>query len=577
MKETVRKYTLVNAIRHKGKAEGKSVLSKILTEKSEYKFHIKIFINLVNTTVEDVNSISIEQQKKEVSKKYPNLLTINHKETKKKTLPPLPNAIKYKKIVTRFSPNPDCVLHIGSLRAALLSDEYAKMYRGTFILRFEDTDPRLKKSSLEFYEAIREDLNWLGCQWSEEFIQSNRICIYYDYASKLIEVNGAYVCICKREDSKTKLLKGLSCPCRLQSKSKNLERWNSMLDGGFQEGEAVLRVKTDLKHSNPAIRDWPAFRIINPFVNKHPRVGSKYRVWPLYNFACGVDDHLMNITHIIRGKEHITNATKQSYLYGYFGWQYPESIHYGRLRMEDTDLSKSKILLKVITKEVDGFDDPRLPTLKALRRRGISPETLRDLIIEIGPKPVDANLSWENIYAHNRRILEPKSRRYFYVEDPILLKVTGIKKAITTKIPFHPSQPTMGERIIKITPKPENYVLLLISSRDRELIQSSESFRLIGLFNATYKKIEKDTMIASFESRQYKATGNRKIPLVQWVNEESNIDVKITLPSAVVSKGKGERELLNTSVGDTIQFIRFGFTRVDKIADTKIDLFYTHS
>ena len=422
MKEIVRKYTLVNAIRHKGKAEGKSVLSKVLTEKSEYKVNIKILINLVNTIVEEVNSISIEQQKKELSKKHPNLLTINHKETKKKILPPLPNVIRYKKVVTRFAPNPDCVLHIGSLRAALLSDEYAKIYRGAFILRFEDTDPRLKKSSLEFYEAIREDLSWLGCLWHKEFIQSDRICIYYDYASKLIEVNGAYICICKREDSKTKLEKGLSCPCRLQSKSTNLERWNSMLDGGFQEGEAVLRVKTDLKHPNPAIRDWPAFRIINPLANKHPRVGSTYRVWPLYNFACGIDDHLMNITHIIRGKEHITNATKQSYLYDHFGWRYPESIHYGRLRIEGADLSKSKILQKVTTKEVDGFDDPRLPTLKALKRRGISPVTFRDLIVEIGPKPVDANLSWKNIYAHNRRVLEPKSRRYFYVEDPILFR-----------------------------------------------------------------------------------------------------------------------------------------------------------
>ena len=162
-----------------------------------------------------------------------------------------------------------------------------------------------------------------------------------------------------------------------------------MLDGTFKEGEAVVRIKTDLSHPNPAVRDWPALRIINTERHPHPRVGSKYRVWPLYNFACGIDDHLIGVSHIIRGKEHLTNQRRQEYMYKHLGWQYPEAIHYGRLKIKGASLSKSKIVEGIRNGTFRDWDDPRLATFAALRRRGISPEAIRRLIIDVGPKTAD--------------------------------------------------------------------------------------------------------------------------------------------------------------------------------------------
>jgi glutamyl-tRNA synthetase len=172
-----------------------------------------------------------------------------------------------------------------------------------------------------------------------------------------------------------------------------------MLDGTYPEGSAVMRVKTDLDHPNPAVRDWPALRIIDTVKYPHPRVGSKYRVWPLYNIAAGLDDHLLGITHIIRGKDHLTNGVRQEYLYKHLGWEYPQAIHYGRLKITGAFLSKSKIVAGIRDGTFNGWDDPRLATFAALRKRGITPEAIKKMIIDVGPKPADVTLSWENLYA----------------------------------------------------------------------------------------------------------------------------------------------------------------------------------
>ena len=158
--------------------------------------NVKEITNLVDNVIEEINHISIIEQKKIIKEKWPDMLT-KEKVREKKVLPPLENIDKYLQIVTRFSPNPDCVLHLGSARAIILCYEYAKMYKGKFILRFEDTDPKLKKPVLEFYDQIRKDLIWLGCKPDEEYIQSDRLNKYYEYAEKLLSDGNAYVCTCK--------------------------------------------------------------------------------------------------------------------------------------------------------------------------------------------------------------------------------------------------------------------------------------------------------------------------------------------------------------------------------------------
>jgi glutamyl-tRNA synthetase len=332
LKESIRKIALLNAVRHEGKAQTGPVMGKILGEKPELKTKVKELSALVNAIVQEVNSLSLKEQKRIVEEKWPEAL-VKEKVEEEKRLPPLPNVDKYVQVVTRFSPNPDCVLHLGSARAIILCHEYARMYKGRFILRFEDTDPKLKRPVLEFYDRIREDLAWLGCKPDEEYIQSDRIPIYYEFAEKLLREGNAYVCTCPPENFRKKILAAQPCKCRNLPPEEQLERWQHMLKGDYKEGEAVFRVKTDLNHPNPAVRDWPALRIIDSERYPHPRVGSKYHVWPLYNFACGLDDHLMGVTHIIRGKEHLTNMVRQEYMYKYLGWKYPEATHYGRLKI----------------------------------------------------------------------------------------------------------------------------------------------------------------------------------------------------------------------------------------------------
>ncbi|MDX1813783.1 MAG: glutamate--tRNA ligase, partial [Candidatus Bathyarchaeia archaeon] len=341
--EIIKKIVLLNALRYGGKASPKPVFGKLLGEYPQFRRKIKEISSIINDVVQEINNLSLEEQKAIVKKEWPEALA-EEKPEETKQLPPLPNAKKYKKIVTRFSPNPDFVLHLGSARAIILSYDYAKLYNGSFFLRFEDTDSKTKKPKLGFYDAVREDLKWLSCNWDKEFIQSDRLPLYYEHAKKLIKRGNAYVCTCEREVFQKKSRGKQACPCRMLSPEESLVRWNRMLNGSYGEGEAVVRVKTDLKHRNPAVRDWPALRIIDPEKYPHPRVGSKYRVWPLYNFSTGIDDHLMGITHIIRGKEHLTNQARQEYMYKHFGWEYPETIHYGRLKNTGASLSKSEIV-----------------------------------------------------------------------------------------------------------------------------------------------------------------------------------------------------------------------------------------
>jgi glutamyl-tRNA synthetase len=407
LRDSIRKSALLNAVSHDGKAQIGAILGKLLGEKAELRSQVKELSVVINEVLAEVNSLPLEEQKRIVNEKWPE--TQKKAVAEEKKLPPLPNVDKYKQVVTRFSPNPDCVIHLGSARAILLSHEYARMYNGKFILRFEDTDPKVKKPGLLFYPKIREDLKWLGCKVDEEYIQSDRIPIYYEYAERLIKDGNAYVCNCVPEEFRKKILERKPCPCRGLPPAEHLKRWKCMLDGTYPEGSAVMRVKTDLNHPNPAVRDWPALRIIEPVKYPHQRVGSKYRVWPLYNMAAGLDDHLLGITHIIRGKEHLTNGVRQEYLYKHLGWEYPQAIHYGRLKITGAFLSKSKIVAGVRDGTFNGWDDPRLATFAALRKRGVTPEAIKKMIIDVGPKPADVTLSWENLYAYNAKSLTPSA------------------------------------------------------------------------------------------------------------------------------------------------------------------------
>jgi len=575
LREIIRKFALLNAIKHDGKAQTGPVVGKVLAERPELRARAKELTALVKEVVEEVNSLPLSDQMRIVEEKWPETL-VKEKVEEEKRLPPLPNTNKYKEIVTRFSPNPDCVLHLGSARAIVLCHEYARTYNGKFILRFEDTDPKLKRPVPEFYDRIREDLEWLGCKPDEVYIQSDRVPIYYEHAERLLGDGKAYVCTCQPQAFREKVLAQKPCPCRDLPSEEHLERWNRMLEGKYMEGEAVVRIKTDLAHPNPAVRDWPALRVIDIEKYPHPRVGTKYRVWPLYNFACGLDDHLMGVTHIIRGKEHLTNMVRQEYMYKHLGWKYPEAIHYGRLKIKGAYLSKSKIVQGMKEGLYKGWDDPRLATFAALRRRGITPDAIKKLIIDVGPKTSDVILSWENLYAYNRKILDPKVNRYFFVPNPIQLLVKHIPRALTVRLQLHPEYPERGFKEYVIKPsEPNSEALFWISRMDLEALAIGRIVRLMELFNIKVERVEAYSVEAFFVSEAYEEAKKAEAPLIHWVPIGMDMPCQVVMPDATVTEGIAEKACKDLKPNDIVQFERFGFVRIDSV-NAKITAYYAH-
>jgi glutamyl-tRNA synthetase len=573
--EAIRKAALLNAVQHDGKAQAGPIVGKVLGEKADLRPRAKELSAVISKVLDEVNSLGVNEQRRIVEERWPEALR-KQKVEEEKRLPPLPNTSKYKQIVTRFSPNPDCVLHLGSARAIVLSYEYARLYRGKFILRFEDTDPKVKRPSLVFYDKIREDLKWLGCKADEEYIQSDRLPIYYEYAEKLLRDGNAYVCTCIPDEFRQMTGKSKPCPCRSLPPEEQLERWKRMLNGSYAEGQAVMRVKTDLSHPNPAVRDWPALRIIDTVKCPHPRVGSKYRVWPLYNMAAGLDDHLLGITHIIRGKEHLTNGVRQEFMYRHLGWEYPEAIHYGRLKITGAFLSKSKIIQGVKDGTYSGFDDPRLATFAALCKRGITPDAIKKMIVDVGPKTADVTLSWETLYSYNRKLLDPVTNRYFFVAEPVRLDVVGIPRVFCAELPLHPDHDDGGRREYSVEPKGEDAVAsFLVAKQDAESAEAGVTVRLMELFNVKVTGKAACGLQAVFVSEPYQDARDAKARLIQWILADDKVSCSVVMPDASVTAGVAESECKKLKANDVVQFERFGFVRVDK-AVPALTAYYAH-
>lgn len=572
--EEIRRIALLNAIDHEGTAQQGPVMGKLLAEKPELKSRVKEIVDCLAEVVRQVNAMPLRDQRKAAEKSSPGK-PVKEKVKEEKKLRPLKNAHEFKNIVTRFSPNPDAPIHLGNARAIVLCHTYAKMYGGRFLVRFEDTDPKLKRPQLEFYESIAKDLMWLECEPAKYFVQSDRLPIYYKHAEQLLEDANAYVCTCKPRAFKKLIDTNRACKCRGLPPQEHLRRWRAMLDGAYREGEAVVRIKTDLSHPNPAVRDWPALRIIDTKRYPHPRVGSKYTVWPLYNLACGVDDHLMKVTHIIRGKEHLTNQTRQEFMYRYFGWAYPESIHYGRLKITGATLSKSKILEGMRKRIYESWDDPRLATFAALRRRGIQPEAIKRLIIDVGPKTQDVTLSWENLYAHNRRVVEPKANRYFFVEDPKRIVVRNLSERFVARIPLHPDHPERGFREFNIEPK-DSAADFWVATGDVEKFEKGRIIRFMELFNVKIQNVGKDAVEAAYHSQEYEEAKAIRAPLIHWIPPEYSKKCQVIMPNAAVAHGLVEQKCEEVRDGAIVQFERFGFARIDAVENDLIRAYYCH-
>lgn len=575
IKEIAYKHALLNAYKHGGKASLGPVVSKVVAEKPSVRNIIKELIPVIKSVVEEVNKLSIEEQERIIRSNWPELLE-EKRVTEKKELPPLPNAVEGK-VVTRFAPNPDYTIHLGNARPALLSYFYAVMYKGKMILRFEDTDPRTKAPFPDAYNQIKDDLKWLGIKWDEEYIQSMRLHLFYDVARELIKRGGAYIDKCPPEKFRLYRDQMKPCPHRNRAPEDNLEEFDKMLEGYYGEGEAVLRVKTDLDYPDPSVRDWVGLRIIDTSKTPHPVVGDKYIVWPTYNFAAAIDDHLMGVTHILRAKEHQTNTIKQEYLYRYMGWKYPVTIHFGRLSLEGVMLSKSKMREK-IKEGYMVYDDPRFGTLAALRRRGIVPETIHEIIKYVGIKGIDAVISYANLASINRKIIDPRAPRYMMVLDPVEIIIKGAPKELQANVLRHPTT----RRSYKYVLKGER-LRLYISSSDLELFVKKKMIRLMELANIVYSGVKtlgnKVVVETEFVDTSLDTARKHQAPIIQWVPVDSLVQVEIWEPRGeelVRRIGFAEKALKEVDDGAIIQFYRYGFVRIEK-TPAGIRAIYAHS
>jgi glutamyl-tRNA synthetase len=237
-------------------------------------------------------------------------------------------------------------------------------------------------------------------------------------------------------------------------------------------------------------------------------------------------------------------------------------------------LSKSKIVRGVQDGTYTGWDDPRLATFRALSRRGIQPEAIRQLILDIGPRPVDITLSWENLYAYNRKIIDPSADRYFFVQEPLKLTVGGVKKPYVARIPLHPDRPDQGHRTLDVEPK-NGVAEFFVSSKDKALFVNGSILRLMELFNVQVKDATGTGFTSIFHSEAYEEARKLKAPLIHWLPADTGVACEVVMPDNSSAKGLVEKAAQNVFVGQIVQFERFGFVRVDQKGN-KIVVFFAH-
>lgn len=553
IEEIARKHALRNAFDY-GRAEAGSVVGKVIAEAPEAKGDMKGTMEIVKKIVGEVNALSKGDVEKALS-----AFTFAEKREEKKGIE-LPNAEKGK-VVTRLPPEPSGYLHIGHAKAAFLDYEAARAYGGKFILRFDDTDPG--KESQEFVDTTKDALKWLGISWDEELYTSDFMPKLYEFADRMVAEGAAYVCTCKQEEVRKNRGEGKECACRNEIRR---EIWERMKKGEAAEGEAHVRLKGDMKSLNTVMRDPMLFRIVK---GAHYRQGTKYAAWPSYDFACPIVDSITGVTHAMRTKEYELRDELYYKMIDVLGLRKPIIVEFARLAIKNAPLSKRLLKPLIEEKKVDGWSDPRLPTLAALRRRGIMPEAIKNFVLSFGIAKAESEPTWDALLAENRKALDPVAERYFFVQNPVELVVENAtrEKAVLKK---HPSR-DMGVRIVETGEK------FYISISDAQFLKEGETFRLKELYNVKVK--EKGSVIKGEYAGKELLDGKK----IQWVGEK-HLKAKVLVPKDLFVDGKFNENSLEVdegicelacgelSEGAVIQFERYGFCRLDNWGEMKFIL-----
>ena len=352
------------------------------------------------------------------------------------------------RVHTRFPPEPNGYLHLGHAKSICLNFGVAKEFGGLCNLRFDDTNPT--KEETEYVDSIREDVRWLGGVWDDrEFYASDYFEKLYDYAEQLIKMGKAYVEDLSAEEIReyrgTLTQPGKESPWRNRSVDENLDLFRRMRAGEFADGEKVLRAKIDMSSPNVVMRDPTLYRIRHA---EHHRTGNKWCIYPMYDYTHCLSDSIEGITHSLCTLEFINNRELYDWVLETLGTYRPQQIEFARLNVTYTVLSKRKLIQLVKEGHVTGWDDPRMPTLSGMRRRGIPPEALREFCSRIGLARADSTVEYSMLEFCVREYLNEHTPRVMAVLDPIKVVIENYPEGQVEEfdMPYHPEDASYGSR-----------------------------------------------------------------------------------------------------------------------------------
>ena len=438
------------------------------------------------------------------------------------------------RVKTRFPPEPNGYLHIGHAKAICLNFGLAAEFGGSTNLRFDDTNP--EKEDEHFMNAMRRDINWLGFEWVEEHNASDYFEALYDYAVKLIEAGKAYVCSLSADEIRsyrgTLTEPGTDSPYRDRSVEENLDLFRRMRTGEFEDGAHVLRLKIDMASGNMNLRDPSIYRIRHI---AHHQTGDAWCVYPLYDYTHCISDALEQITHSLCD----TGFEDHRPLYDWVLTQLdvpgnPQQIEFSRLNLQYTVTSKRKLKQLIDEGFVSGWDDPRMPTIAGMRRRGYSPNALRDFCRRIGITKSDNNVELALLESCIREDLEPRAPRVMAVLNPLKLTITNFDPDATEQLEVanHPKDPALGTRAVPLTQSVyiDRSDFRLEANRKYKRLVLGQEVRLRGAYVIKAMDVRKNAageieeVLCEYDPKTLGVNpeGRKVRGVIQWVSAASN-------------------------------------------------------
>lgn len=443
------------------------------------------------------------------------------------------------RVHTRFPPEPNGYLHIGHAKSICLNFEISKKYNGKCNLRFDDTNP--EKENEEYIESIKEDVSWLGYKWDEIHFASDYFNDLYNFAIKLIQNDKAYIDSSSYENIKKErgTLKepGKNSKDRERSKDESLKIFKEMREGLHEEGSYVLRLKINMASSNLNMRDPVIYRIKK---TKHHRTGDEWCIYPLYDFTHCISDAIENITHSLCTLEFEDHRDLYNWVIKEIDHpNHPQQIEFARLALEHNIMSKRKLVELVDKKFVSGWDDPRMPTISGLRRRGYTPNSIKDFCNRIGITKKNSSIEMGVLENTIREELNLSAGRIMGVLDPLKITITNYSEN-EQEIIKAPVNPNIDDSTRDITISKEIYIektdFMEKPEKNYFRLSPGKEVRLRHAFNITCNKVLKsnDGEVIGLEctydpkSRDMKK-GNKVKGMIHWVNADDCLDIKVNI------------------------------------------------